>query len=296
VLQGAPGVGKTRMANLIGTNYYIENNNYNLNKDNVIKFDDLFFVQFHAETTYADFIGGIRPKLGNKSDHLEYEYKEGILTEAIKTAEKALKLADDVTKAKKYLLIIDEINRANLANVLGPVFYLFEQGSENRKGKVLLETNSGEPLPINKMPENLYVIATMNTADRSLAVVDFALRRRFTWYTLHAREIEDHELQKNEYFHRESFKEIELLFEKYASDEELNLQPGNGYFILKKKNIIPDQKIDDEIDEYKEEMGDRLTYEIMPLMKEYFTEGLLIKAQDEFANYYYKMTKKYMYW
>ena len=302
VLQGAPGVGKTRMANLIGSNLKELKDKGLSTPKNVIDFetdaDDQFFIQFHAETTYADFIGGIRPKLVETKDHLEYEYVEGTLTKAIKTAKEALDDVKDKSKAKKYLLIIDEINRANLANVLGPVFYLFERANDERKGCVKIELNSGATIDISSIPENLYVIATMNTADRSLAVVDFALRRRFAWYTLEARKIDERELKGGTFFHEKAFNKIAELFEKYASDEELNLQPGSGYFILDKKGDnmgLSGQEDDQEEDEFKKEMGERLTYEIMPLMKEYFTEGLLIKAQDEFANYYYKMTKKYMY-
>ena len=88
-------------------------------------------------------------------------------------------------------LIIDEINRANLSNVLGPVFYLFEPNSNDDVG---IEIEPGEKL--YKMPENLYVIATMNTADRSLAVVDFALRRRFAWLQLNPRELDNNEIRE----------------------------------------------------------------------------------------------------
>ena len=220
------------------------------------------------------------------NNNLQYEYIEGTLTQAINTAYQAYK--EKGKDAEKYLLIIDEINRANLANVLGPVFYLFERNNEKRKGCVKLELKSGDPLELSSLPENLYVIATMNTADRSLAVVDFALRRRFAWYTLDSREIDDNELKKNEHFDHNTFKEIAELFETFASDEELNLQPGPGYFILEKNP-------DNEKDEYKKAMSERLTYEIMPLMKEYFTEGLMIKAKDKFAKIYYDKTKKYMY-
>lgn len=298
VIQGAPGVGKTRMANLIGSNLKELKDKGISTPNNIIDFKGQEFIQFHAETTYADFIGGIRPVLGSNKDHLEYEYVEGTLTKAIKTAKEALDSETDKTKADKFLLIIDEINRANLANVLGPVFYLFERANDERQGCVKIELESGDPLELSSLPENLYVIATMNTADRSLAVVDFALRRRFAWYTLEARKIDENELNEGKYFHEKAFNVIAELFEKYASDEELNLQPGSGYFILDKNeddHVTSVQDDDQEEDRYKKEMGERLTYEIMPLMKEYFTEGLMIKAQDEFANYYYKMTKKYMY-
>ena len=151
-MQGAPGTGKTYNASKIAES-----------------FDYCFFEQFHAETNYSDFVYGIRPKLNEKD--LQYEAREGILYQAIKKANE--------NKTKKCLLIIDEINRANLANVRGPVFYLFEYQTGTRPGKVKI----GDLEPLDQLPPNLYVLATMNTADRSLAVVDFALRRRFAWYT-----------------------------------------------------------------------------------------------------------------
>ena len=96
---------------------------------------------------------------------------------------------------EKVLLIIDEINRANLSNVLGPIFYLFEHKMD--KSNVEIEISPG--FKINKLPDNFSVIATMNTADRSLAVVDFALRRRFAWYTLKPKAIKSNQFFKEDF-------------------------------------------------------------------------------------------------
>lgn len=241
VLQGAPGTGKTFMALQIAERFF--------------KTDNVFFEQFHAETTYSDFIYGIKPKLGG--DKLTYEASEGILYRAIKKAK--------MNSSESVLLIIDEINRANLSNVLGPVFYLFEKGEGNRECKLRI----GD-IEITELPENLYVIASMNTADRSLAVVDFALRRRFTWITLKPHVIAKDDLN-GKIFEKVSFSKFDDLFQKYASDDELNLQPGQSYFIVSKEK----------------EMENRIQYELMPLIKEYFNEGFMMKAKDEFCNYFY---------
>lgn len=119
----------------------------------------------------------------------------------------------------------------------------------------------------------------MNTADRSLAVVDFALRRRFTWLTLRPRELGPNELPADMAFHKDDFCKFAKLFERYATDEELNLQPGQSYFITDK---------DDSFDR-------RLRYELMPLMKEYFNEGFLSRAKDEFSNYFYDRIGAFIY-
>ena len=265
VLQGAPGCGKTYTANKIAKKY-----------GNRVK-----FIQFHAETTYADFVYGIKPVLNGKD--IAYKGEKGILLQIIDEAKK--------DPDNNYLLIIDEINRANLSNVLGPVFYLFESKREESTHKLILgkefikEKGKEEDIVYIEMPKKLHVIATMNTADKSLAVVDFALRRRFAWYTLFPRELSFEKSEKR-HFNGTLFKEIGSLFERYATDDELNLQPGHSYFITTEKEIE---------NGLNEEMKLRLKYEIMPLMKEYFAEGYLAEAKNEFAQLYFKYTREYMY-
>lgn len=239
VLQGAPGTGKTWTANKIAKQHFSGSEG------------KTFFEQFHAETTYSDFVYGIKPKTDGKG--LLYEEHYGILIDAI----------DYATSGKPTLLIIDEINRANLASVLGPVFYLFEKNAGERSNYIKIGTKK-----ITKLPDTLYVIATMNTADRSLAVVDFALRRRFSWVTLRPHVIE---AQKGQIFMNNEFERFSDLFSRYASSEELNLQPGQSYFIA----------------ENAEAWNQRLRYELVPLMKEYFNEGYLKNAISEFSDYVY---------
>ncbi|MDD4821850.1 MAG: AAA family ATPase [Bacteroidales bacterium] len=257
ILQGAPGVGKTHVA-------------LKLAHEDQYK---VHFTQFHAETTYADFIYGITPNLSSEGKVL-YKPTYGEFYLAVKDAIENPK--------QKVLLIIDEINRANLANVLGEVFYLFEFNRNEtndvaEKNKITLSL--GEDLKITDLPSNLYVIGTMNTADRSLAVVDFALRRRFAWYTIKPHVITDEEMKPGNKFYSKEFKEFKDRFDLYANDEELDLQPGQGYFIARSQ----------------EEMNRRIEYELMPLMKEYLSEGKLYNAKDSFSNMFYRLIKKNMY-
>lgn len=253
VLQGAPGTGKTYTANKIAKEGHYKP----------------FFIQFHAETTYSDFVYGLEPNIEAKEGGAQFKGKFGILYESICHAISH--------PQEKVLLIIDEINRANLSNVLGPVFYLFEY----QAGERMTEIEIGDKA-INKLPDNFFVIATMNTADRSIAVVDFALRRRFAWYTMRPHAILTDPEHK---FMSDCFKKFEDIFFKYASDEELNLQPGQSYFIVEKGSK----------EEEKDRMKERLIYELMPLIKEYIEEGYLLKAKDEFGDLFLKETGKLMY-
>ena len=187
-----------------------------------------------------------------EKEELRYKENLGSFLEALKYALEHYK--------EKVILIIDEINRANLSNVLGPIFYLFEHKMDVSNVEIEIAPN----FKVTKLPENFSVIATMNTADRSLAVVDFALRRRFAWYTLKPKAI------KPEHFFNEDFSRIQEIFDWYASSTELNLQPGQGYFIAVTEK----------------EMKNRIRYEIFPLIKEYLQEGLSRNAKEEFNNYF----------
>lgn len=248
VLQGAPGTGKTYTALKIAGNY-----------------NKIFMEQFHAETTFSDFVYGLEPNLNAQTGDSQFKEKEGILYKAMKYAKEHQK--------EKVLLIIDEINRANLSNVLGPVFFLFEFQSEREIAGDGIQIGNEK---YKKLPDNLHVIATMNTADRSLAVVDFALRRRFAWYTLRPHKIKP---EKGKKFDKRLFNKFADIFFEFATDDELNLQPGHSYFIYTDKV----------------KMIDRLIYELMPLIKEYLAEGYLAKAKDSFCEFFLKETGKLMY-
>jgi len=249
VLQGAPGTGKTYTALNIAKGY-----------------NQTFFEQFHAETTFSDFVYGIEPNMSEDMSQPQFKAKKGILYQAV---EYAIEHEDE-----KVLLIIDEINRANLSNVLGPVFYLFEYQTGERNVKISVGDKK-----LTQLPDNLYVIATMNTADRSLAVVDFAIRPRFAWYTLRPHKIKPGDGKE---FMKETYNKFADIFFQYATDDELNLQPGQSYFIVGKNE--PDK-----------EMKERMIYELLPLMKEYLTEGYLLKAKDTFCDLFLKETGKLMY-
>lgn len=157
ILQGAPGVGKTFIARKIA--YEI-----------MQKTDDRYIetVQFHQSYSYEDFIQGYRP---DENGH--FVLKSGIFYSFCNRAQNH--------PDKKYFFIIDEINRGNLSKIFGELMMLIEP---DKRGEMLKLTYAENDADKFSVPENLYLIGTMNTADRSLAIVDYALRRRFVFFTL----------------------------------------------------------------------------------------------------------------
>lgn len=155
ILQGAPGVGKTYAANRLAYSIMGEKN-----KDRVM------MVQFHQSYSYEDFIEGFRPSTESNG----FEIKKGSFYNFCKKA------ADD--SDNEYFFIIDEINRGNLSKIFGELFMLIEK---DKRGNALQLLYSDEKFYV---PKNVYIIGMMNTADRSLAMLDYALRRRFAFYDM----------------------------------------------------------------------------------------------------------------
>ena len=154
IFQGPPGTGKTFIAQKLAK--FLAGSG-----------ERVTLVQFHPSYAYEDFVQGFRPKMENGQPG--FELRDGPL---LRIAEKARSDSNN-----DYYLIIDEINRGNLAKVLGEVYFLLEYRDE----PVALQYSDKE----FRLPKNLYVIGTMNTADRSIALVDMALRRRFYFKLFH---------------------------------------------------------------------------------------------------------------
>lgn len=159
IFQGPPGTGKTYTAKKLAACLAGSEERVRL-------------VQFHPSYAYEDFVQGFRPKLIDRQPG--FELKDGPLLDMAKMAEQ--------DPEQKHFLVIDEINRGNLAKVFGEMYFLLEYRDEEMR---LQYSESGETFA---MPPNLYIIGTMNTADRSIALVDLALRRRFYFVEFHPNE------------------------------------------------------------------------------------------------------------
>lgn len=153
ILQGAPGVGKTYCAKKLAYSIMGEKDDSRIE-----------LIQFHQNYTYEDFIMGYKPK--------ENTF---VLTDGVfyRFCQKAKNQPD-----KSFFFIIDEINRGNLSKIFGELMMLIEK--EYRDHEITLAYND---MPFS-VPKNIYIIGTMNTADRSLAMIDYALRRRFSFFEM----------------------------------------------------------------------------------------------------------------
>ena len=245
ILQGAPGTGKTYTAKIVAKEM--------MQSEPII-------IQFHPSYTYEDFVRGIVSKI-DENGNIKYEVEDKVLMNVIKQAEE--------NKTKNYVLIIDEINRANLSSVLGELLYALEYRGEPVICSYKKEKEDEGKITI---PENLYIIGTMNTADRSIGSIDYAIRRRFSFYTIKA----NAELIKDEYS-KKIFNYIKTnIINKFLSAEYIldDIMIGHSYFIF-------NDDVYNDTDLLRENMNLSLKYNIIPLLEEYYKDGILIDKENE---------------
>ena len=240
ILYGSPGVGKTYNTNKLikliedekSDSEIFQAIKLNYKSDSVDISDiknRVKFITFHQSFGYEDFIEGFRP-----NEDGDIKLQDGIFKSICNDA--------DSDRDNNYYLIIDEINRGNISKIFGELITLIEEDKRDTLEVTL--PYSKKPF---KIPSNLYIIGTMNSTDKSIALIDIALRRRFTFLKMEPREALVPSIAKNKF----------VKLNKYISDSYLgkDYQIGHSYFMQIKND---------------DDLAFVLEYKIKPLLEEYF--------------------------
>ena len=243
ILQGAPGVGKTFAAKRLAYAMMGE-------KDK----ERVEFIQFHQNYSYEDFMMGYKP-----TENGGFEMQYGVFYRFCKKAEN--------NPEKDYFFIIDEINRGNMSKIFGELLLLIEKDYRGTSSKLAYQNLNFS------VPENLYIIGMMNTADRSLAMIDYALRRRFSFFDMEPG------------FDTEGFKEYQ---EKLGSDKfnaliecikELNNEIADDPSLGKGFCIGHSYFCGLQADECTQDLLEGIVeYDILPMLSEYWFDNLTEKV------------------
>lgn len=267
ILQGAPGCGKTYITtelsvltcdgSIPATREELKNRYKALQNDGKIG-----FVTFHQSMDYEDFVEGLKPEVNDAdSSAISFRVVPGLFKEICTNA-----LND---RSNSYVLIIDEINRANISKVLGELITLLEKSK-----RLGAEDEFSVKLPYSKeefsVPDNLYIIGTMNTADRSLGYIDYAIRRRFAFMTLTSKKeaIESYYYDKPVSLKQKAitlFDHIYNLIKENISEEfDIDdLMIGQSYFMYKNED----------------DLSFCIEYKMKPLLEEYLRDGIFLKNE-----------------
>ena len=238
ILQGAPGVGKTFTAKRLAYAIMGEKDDSRIE-----------FVQFHQSYSYEDFIMGYRP-----ADDGSFQLRKGVFYRFCDKARKDIN--------RDYFFIIDEINRGNLSKIFGEMLMLIEADKRGDKLKLTYQKEDDESFSV---PDNLYIIGMMNTADRSLAMIDYALRRRFSFFEMSPGFDSEgfkaySDSLSNDYFNA-LIAQIKLLNKDIEKDSSLGkgFCIGHSYFCNLTSDICTDKRLREIVE-----------YDIIPMLSEYW--------------------------
>ena len=234
ILQGAPGVGKTFTAKKLAYAMMGEMDDSRIE-----------MVQFHQNYSYEDFIMGYRP-YGS-----EFKLTEGIFYRFCQTAAN--------NPDREFFFIIDEINRGNMSKIFGELLMLIEKDYRGTKATLAYSGSSFS------VPNNLYIIGMMNTADRSLAMIDYALRRRFSFFEIEPGFSSEGFMNYQKAFENETFNalidQIKILNKEITEDKSLGrgFQVGHSYFCGREEKGVDDDW-----------MRSVVEFDILPMLGEYW--------------------------
>ncbi len=237
ILQGVPGVGKTYAAKRLAYSLMGEKNP-----------ERVCLIQFHQSYSYEDFMEGYRPSVDGEG----FELKKGVF---YNFCEKARKDPEN-----DYFFIIDEINRGNLSKIFGELFMLIEADKRNDKIGLLYSDEEFQ------VPPRVYIIGMMNTADRSLAFLDYALRRRFAFFELEPAFDSEGFVNYQRQLNNERFDSLINAVERVNNMIENDVSLGKGFRIghsyFCNIDVVNDKKLYNIV-----------KYEILPLLREYWFDN-----------------------
>lgn len=263
ILQGPPGTGKTYTAKDLAeyTVFDFVTSDKKLQAKRIEDSEQINLIQFHPAFTYEDFMRGIVTEANDNK--INYVSKNKLFLEVV---DNALKEPN-----KPFVLIIDEINRANLSSVLGELIYALEYRNESFKSMYPDTKNNYNII----VPDNLLIIGTMNTADRSVAHIDYALRRRFAFYDVLPKTIQD------DSFEQPLFEIVSKLFVKKIKDQVDELE-ASEHLGLEFQDRPQDIWLGHSYFFKKEDQDFtlRIKYEIIPIIQEYIKDGILNNSED----------------
>ena len=249
ILEGVPGVGKTYAAKRLAWSMMGE-------KDKT----KIQFVQFHQNYTYEDFVMGYKPSGEG------FELKDGIFYRFCQKARNDPK--------ENFFFIIDEINRGNLSKIFGELLMLIEK---DHRGEEITLAYNGLPFSV---PENLYIIGMMNTADRSLAMLDYALRRRFSFFNMEPAFDSEQFKAYKEKLNSPRFNElidhqIKDLNEDITESLGKEFCIGHSYFCGLDKEKLTEEELDTKLRSI-------VNFDIIPTLKEYwFDDGSKLEKWED---------------
>ena len=246
VLQGAPGVGKTFCAKRLAYSMMGMKNE-----------DRIEFVQFHQNYSYEDFIMGYKP------DGSDFKLKTGVFYNFCKKA------AND--QNNEYFFIIDEINRGNMSKIFGELLMLIEADYRDTKMTLAYDNKAFA------VPSNLYIIGMMNTADRSLAMIDYALRRRFSFFDMEPGFETEGFKKYQEKIHSERFNKLVNTVINLNKTIEKDNSLGKGFCIG--HSYFCSGNIENCTEEWMKEI---VEFDVAPMLCEYwFDDDSKYKAEIE---------------